>query len=309
MDRLPAVAAFAVVLLLGSAPVAAAPSDWPAGLLEARPETPEGTARAVASDWVGVAPLDPIRWPALRETIDDAGVDEAFWVVVEDAALTRDALLRFERDGGSLRVTHTAWAPRDPRNAEDPRGVYRERTGRTAPKKGSKQVIVQGFVRRERTAYRHAPLPPAERSGLLALLDETDVLRTTRRVPGIDPPRTLAIVYRDAYLEPSSCARPADVHHDRARAFAVLADAGGVRSRIPLEPESAGPRRFRRTACRDGDAAAFTEDPDGFARRLAGRTRVPIVEWTDDGHAVVRAADAAWRIDVAGTELGLERIE
>ena len=289
-----------------------AETPWPDGLLDARPPTEEGIPRAVASKQVGVAPLDPIRLKALLETIAAAGVGPSFWVVVEDAALERDALLRFERTGDILKVTHTAWAPRVPANAEDPRGRYRESMNRPAPKKGSHQVVVQGYVRRERTAYRHRPLAAAERSGLLALLEKVDVLRATRRVPEREPPRTLAVAFQDAYLEPSACTRPGDVHHDRAQAFLILADANGVQLRAELEPGSTEPRRFPRAACEPGDGVALAAEPDRFAASLAKRPRLPIVEWTEDGAAVVRAADAAWRVTISPTgesALRIERLE
>jgi hypothetical protein len=233
---------------------------------------------------VTTPPLEPEQWAVLLETIEEANAGEAFWVVVQDEDLTEDLLLRFEREETELQVSAEARVPRSDANFDDPRGVYRSKTGKATPRKGSREVIVQTFRRRIVAEYRYTPVPMENREGLLALLDPEDLLRESHRVPGAETPLTVAVVFRNAVFVPSACEHAGETSDDLAEASLVLVDRTQVLERFVLDGDNSPVTRWPRNVCGSAEQdrvplLSWIEGTEEAAARFRFGNSVFLVRW------------------------------
>ena len=271
---------FALLMLCGTAMSSSVQDPMPIeGLVDLKPENLAGEPTALYSKKDGAALLDPTRLKFLLETIEEAGVSEAFWVVLQDKQRAEDALLRLERQstGPEFLLTHAAWISRGIAAEENPRAAYRARTGDSAPKKGAKEVIVQGFQKRTELLFQHRPVTVSKRQGLLKLLPENAVLREARKNPNSPQPQTVALVFYDAYLYPAKCVDEEQTHIDQAKIELVLVDDQQILATTTLADDSK--LSIPRTECIGGDEDQAREITHDWVSKLAKRPMTNVLEW------------------------------
>jgi predicted methyltransferase len=297
------VAVLLSVLVPSVAP--AAPKEPLASALEnVRVETPSGEEVAI---WGTV--LDADRVGECLATIDEAKGWPASWLVVQDAALDWDLVVRVvRREDGTIEPPDPVFATvrREWSDDADLEEAYREAFGRKPPREKERSLVVQSFSKKIVTTYVYEGLPK-EKKGLMALLPDGSLLREAKSVElGDGAMHTAALVLVEPRFAPSACDTSAAVargHVDQGRVLLVLAGTESLEGRIDVtdrfatseDPEPAVPRY----ACMEGDAeAARAGTPVG--ERFRGRPNLPLLLLEDrrakgEGVAVVarvRTSDA-----------------
>lgn len=295
------------VLLSFLAPflASASPAETLASALEGvRVKIPSGEEVAV---WGTV--LDAERVGECLATIEEARGWPASWLVVQDATLDWDLVLRVaRREDGTIERPDPVFATarREWNDDADLEAAYREAFGKKPPREKERSLVVQSFTKKIVTTYVYEGVPK-EKKGLMALLPDGSLLREAKSVElGDGAMHTAALVLVEPRFVPSACDTPealARGHVDQGRVLLVLAGAETLEGRLDVtdrfataeDPEPAVPRY----ACMEGDAeAAKAGAPVGD--RFRGRPNLPLLILEDrrakgEGVAVVarlRTSDA-----------------
>jgi hypothetical protein len=208
--------------------------------------------------------LDATRAEACLENISAGGGWPASWLIVSDAAVGYDLVVRIALAAdGSIADPETIFLTAR-RKWDDATfdAAFKEATGKKPPREKQRNVVVQSFTKRQVTDYVYAlPAAGPGAKGLLAMLPEGSLIR---EASGIDlrdgKHHTLAVVLMRPRFVPADCATEQGRrvgHRDAGGIVVVLADEKTLEDSLDITDvvtQATGAAMLPRFVCEPGDA-------------------------------------------------------